>query len=43
MGKEELSEEEAGVDPVEEGSAVAARLQGEPWEARWGPGDREGS
>ena len=37
MGKEELPEEEAGVDLDEEGSAVAARLQGKPWEARWGP------
>ena len=37
MGKEELPEEEAGVDPDEEGSEVAASLQGEPWEARWGP------
>ena len=37
MGKEELPEEEAGVDPDGEGSMVASRLQGEPWEVRWGP------
>lgn len=37
MGKEELPEEEAGVDPDGEGSTVASRLQGEPWEVRWGP------
>ena len=37
MGKEALPEEEAGVDPDGEGSTVAARLQGVPWEVTWGP------